>query len=105
MNNYITKLVKHILLNNEDARDDWMLTIKEVHDREMEVWAYSKEQYYEAFFSNRLTNCQTIIRLWRLIQEKYPELRGKEWTERQMQAGIIKADFIKKHFSQLDFFN
>ena len=94
MNNYLTRLVKNILLENEDARDDWMLTIQIVHNKEMELWYYKKEDYYDAVFSKKLSNVDTIKRLWALIQERIPELRGNKWQERQIQGGQIASEIV-----------
>lgn len=92
MNNYLTRLITQILTKNEEARDDWMLTIKEVHDRELMIWYMDKSEYYDALFSGRLSNVQTISRVWRWVQEKRPELRGKTWEERQRQAGMVASE-------------
>jgi hypothetical protein len=94
MNNYLTRLVKHILLENDVARDDWMLTIRLVHDKEMQLWYFKKEDYYDAFFSKKLSNVDTIKRLWALLQERIPELRGVEWELRQRQGGMIASEII-----------
>lgn len=95
----------HILLEDEDARDDWMLTIRKVHSKELILWCYPKEDYFEAFFDNKLSNVQTIIRVWRLIQEKYPELRGKKWEERQRQGGMMAQEFAEQKYFQLELFS
>jgi hypothetical protein len=50
MNRYLSRLIKHILIDDKSARDNWMDTIRQVHDREMQLWCFSKEQYYDAFF-------------------------------------------------------
>ncbi len=94
MNNYLTRLVKNILLENEIARDDWMLTIQIVHDKEMALWYYKKEDYYDAVFSKKLSNVDTIKRLWALLQERIPELRGAKWQERQIQGGMVANDIV-----------
>ena len=104
MNNYLTRLVVQILVNNEDARDDWMLTIREVHERELSIWYMSKADYFDAFFSGKLSNVQTIGRIWRLAQEKRPELRGKNWEERQKQSGLLAAEFAEEQLIQASLF-
>lgn len=104
MNKYLTKLIKHILVNDVDARDDWMSTIRQVHDKEMALWCFEKQQYYEAFFSGNLSNVHTIKRLWQLVQEKYPELRGKTWEERQRQGGMIASEMVQEKILQLSLF-
>lgn len=104
MNKYLTRLITHILIDDEPARDDWMDTIRQVHDREMAIWYFTKEQYYEAFFSGHLSNVHTIKRLWQLVQEKHPELRGKTWEERQRQGGMIAAEIAEDKLYQLSLF-
>lgn len=97
LNSYLTRLIIQILINNKESRDDWMLTVKEVHDREMMVWYINKSEYYDAIFSNKLSNVQTITRIWRLAQEKRPELRGEQWEQRQKLAGIISDEMVDEN--------
>jgi hypothetical protein len=105
MNNYLSRLIKNILIKDEVSRDDWMLTIKYVHDKELELWSYTKEEYYKAFFSNKLSNVHTIKRLWQFVQEKFPELRGKTWEERQRQGGMVAAEMVEEKIIQLEMFD
>lgn len=95
MNRYLTRLIKNILLNDVNARDNWMDTIRQVHDKEMAIWCFTKEQYYDALFGDHLSNVHTIKRLWQLVQEKYPELRGKSWEERQRQGGMVASEMAE----------
>lgn len=104
MNKYLTRLVTNILVNDTEARDNWMLTIKQVHDREMQIWYYKESEYYEAFFSQKLSNVHTIKRLWQLVQEKYPELRGETWEERQRQGGMVALEMAEERFIQMSLF-
>jgi len=94
LNRYITKLVVSILRNNEIARDDIMVVIKTIHDFELGVLKKTKEDYYDVFFSNTLSNVRTISRVWRKVQENMPELRGREWELRQIKAGEISMEMI-----------
>lgn len=94
LNNYITKLVISILRNNEIARDDMMVVIKTIHDFELSILKKKKEDYYDVFFSNTLSNVRTISRVWRKIQEHMPELRGKEWELRQIKSSEISDEMI-----------
>ena len=104
INKYLTRLVKNILIKNVPSRDDWMMTIKEVHDKEMELMSFDKERYYEAFFGGHLSNVHTVKRLWQLIQEKHPELRGTTWVERQKQGGLIAQEVAEEQYFQLELF-
>ena len=104
MNKYLSRLVKHTLLTNEECRDDLLLTIKNVHDKEMQIWCYTKEQYYDAFFKGNLSSVHTIRRLWQHVQERFPELRGKEWEQRQRQAGMIAQEIAEEKYHQMQLF-
>ena len=98
---YISRLTYSILNNNLEARDNWMLVVKQVHDIEMAMTGVSKSNYYDALFNDNLTNPQTISRIWRKIQEHNPELRGEEWEERQKQGGQVAKDAVmQKGFFQ-----
>jgi hypothetical protein len=99
---YLSRFVKQTLVKSIEARDDLMLTIKLVHDKEMELWCYTKEQYYDAFYSGNLSNVHTIRRIWQFVQEKNPDLRGKDWIERQKQGGLISQEIaVEKSCHQL----
>ena len=100
---YISRLVFSILRDRPETRDEWMLMIKEIHNRQMSLYAISKEEYYDAFFDGQLANVDTIKRVWALIQEKYPELRGENWVERQIQGGVIASSIVDIN-NQLDLF-
>ena len=54
----------------------------------------TKEDYYECVFDAKLSSLKTIDRIWRKVQEAHPKLRGKEWTLRQVQAGLISIETI-----------
>ncbi len=105
MNRYLYRLIKNILKKDELSRDDWMLTIQQVHDKELALWCYTQEEYYKAFFSNKLSNVHTIKRLWQFVQEKFPELRGKTWEERQRQGGMVAAEMVEEKIIQLEMFD
>lgn len=101
---YISRLIYQILKDDKETRDDWMLVVKKVHDIEMVFAKISKVDYYDALFSDRLTNPQTISRIWRKIQEHNSELRGEQWLERQRQGGAFSKAVVSDGFLQLDLF-
>ena len=105
MNKYLTRLITHILVEDEAARDDWMDTIRQVHLKELSLWCYPVEQYFDVLFSKKLSNVHTIRRLWQLVQEKNPELRGKTWEERQSMGGMVAQEFIDDKYFQLELFS
>lgn len=92
---YISRMVYYILRSDAEARDNWLIVVKKVHDTEMITMRIEITEYYHALFSERLTNPQTISRIWRKIQEHNPELRGKEWEQRQKQSGQISQEIVK----------
>jgi hypothetical protein len=94
MNICLTKTISSILLRDEAARDSILLTIQHVHDEELSMWGISKEGYYDAVFSSKLSSVHTIRRTWQMVQEKRPELRGKLWEQRQKQAGIFVSELL-----------
>jgi len=71
------------------------LLFRQIHDKELKILSYDKTKYYDALFSNKLSNVHTIKRLWQLVQEKYPELRGHTWVERQRQGGVVGKEFAQ----------
>lgn len=101
---YISRLIYQILKDDKGTRDDWMLVVKKVHDIEMVFGKINKPDYYDALFSDRLTNPQTVSRIWRKIQEHNPELRGEEWLERQRQGGAVSKEIVEGRYLQLNLF-
>ncbi len=104
-NNYITRLTFDLLTKNSEARDNMMLTVQYVHDFEMAMFSISQSDYYSALFSGKLSSIKTLDRVWRKIQEIYPELRGSEWQERQVQAGLMSAAMLSEVKNQLGLFD
>jgi len=104
MNKYLTRLITNILQNNIPARDNWMQAVKEVHDKEMQLWCFTKEQYYDAVFGGHLSNIHTIRRLWQFVQERNPSLRGETWAERQKYGGLVAQEVAESKYHQLDLF-
>ena len=85
-----------LLSNNLDLRDDWMGMVREIHLIQMkELGIDSKDYFYTLFYTEKLTNPQTIGRLWRLVQNERESLRGKLWKERQKQGGQISQEFAQ----------
>lgn len=91
-NRIITRIVYKTLEENESSRDDYMIVVKVIHDMELSIQNLEKEDYYNAVFKNKLSKVETIVRVWRKIQECVPHLRGKDWEERQVYAGQIAKD-------------
>lgn len=88
------KLIYNILTTRVETRDDWLLTIRMVHDYEMIQGGIKHSEYYESLFEKRiLTNVHSIIRDWRKIQQENEHLRGEEWEERQKYSNNFKQDY------------
>jgi len=101
---YISRMVYYILKNDVASRDEWILVLKKIHDNEMILLNIKESEYYNALFSYKLTNPQTIIRIWRKIQEHNVDLRGQEWLERQKQGGIVAEAILNGQFIQSKLF-
>ena len=88
------KLIYNILTSKDETRDDWLLTIKMVHDYEMIQMGIPNAEYYESLFEKRiLTNVHSIIRDWRKVQQDNEHLRGEEWSERQKCSNTFKEEY------------
>lgn len=95
MPNYITRLTIDLLTKNIESRDDMMLLVRYIHDFEMAMFSVKKESYYDALFSGKLSSVKSLDRCWRRVQQEHVKLRGSEWMERQVQAGLMSASAIK----------
>lgn len=94
-----------MLYNNPELRDDWVSTIRMVHDIEMSINGIVQQDYYYAvFFTEKLSNVHTIKRLWQLVQENREDLRGKTWEERQRQGGMVAKEMVEINIQQLKLF-
>jgi len=104
-NKNLTKVILTLLINNPELRDDWVSTIRMVHDIEMSKNGIVQQDYYYAiFFSEKLSNVHTIKRLWQLVQENRKDLRGKTWEERQRQGGMVAKEMVFLDTKQLNMF-
>jgi hypothetical protein len=95
---YISRMTFAILNKDVDARDNMLLVVKHIHEFEMRVFNIKKAKYFDALFSEKLSSFKTIDRVWRKIQEMNPKLRGKEWEQRQAQAGLISYQIINDKY-------
>ena len=105
-NKNLTKVIFNLLVTNEDLRDDWVSTIRMVHDIEMATHGIVQQDYYYAvFYTPKLSNVHTIKRLWQMVQENRADLRGKTWEERQRQGGMIAKEMVFIDPKQLKMFD
>ena len=71
-----------------------MLVVKIIHDFELSVLGKGRQDYYECIFTDRLSSVKTIDRIWRKVQETHEQLRGANWSLRQVQAGLISIETV-----------
>lgn len=101
--NYLKKMITQILHNNEESRNDMMLTAKIIYDSELASMDKTKEHMYECFFNHKLSSIKTIDRSWRMIQEENENLRGSEWNKRQKKSIEIAQEIIDNKLNNLIF--
>ena len=93
----IKEIIKEILLNNFDARDDDFILLWEVwnranvmrlylHNNEPDVLLLKKEEFYE----HRLIDPISIRRCRQMLQQFNPGLRGKYYLQRHNRSKEIK---------------
>jgi hypothetical protein len=99
LNTSLIRLIYNILVQDVETRDNWILTIKKVHQTEMIVKGISQTDYFEHFFNDELSNVHTIKRLWQKVQEDYPALRGDTWEERQRMGGQFVVTIDKNQMT------
>jgi hypothetical protein len=105
-NKNLTKVILNLLVKNESLRDDWVSTIRMVHDIEMELHGIAmQDYYYGVFYTNKLSNVHTIKRLWQMVQEHRVDLRGETWEERQRQGGMVANEMVFINPLQLKMFD
>jgi hypothetical protein len=68
-NKYITARIISVLTNDIPCRDSYMRTIQILHDEELNFMRKDQSDYYKMFFDKKLSSVNTIIRMWRKIQE------------------------------------
>jgi hypothetical protein len=105
-NKNLTKIILNLLIKNEYLRDDWVHTIRMVHDIEMGLHGIvQQDYYYTIFYTEKLSNVHTIKRLWQMVQEYRADLRGETWEERQKQGGMIAKEIVFINPLQLKMFD
>jgi hypothetical protein len=85
-NKFITARIISVLRNDVLCRDSYMRTIQMLHDEELNFMRKDQADYYKLFFDKKLSSVNTIIRMWRKVQEVHVELRGENWDDRQVQS-------------------
>lgn len=67
---------KRILEDNIEARDDKELFIQII-----------------SCHTSSFADLEKFSRSWRYVQQHFPELRGKNWQDRQRKANLIRKTF------------
>lgn len=80
--------IQSLLIKHPILRDDvhFLCSVIWKGDLRLEgkdINSMSAIELMEMVKEGRLSNFKSIDRLWRLIQERHSELRGREWNKRQ----------------------
>ena len=95
MNKLIERRVTACLLNNPHARDNDNILIGDYWAMEMNdngLRPENVQMFLDLIKNGHLCNAQSITRIRRLLQMKYPHLRGAMYHERHNQQEKVKAD-------------
>lgn len=79
----IESKVKYILINDPDTRDDDDLLYLEVCKMQIKTEAVSLDYFLKHRKSSCIPTYESVGRVRRKLQEKYENLRGVRWTERE----------------------
>lgn len=89
VNKYIIRKMITLFKEHPEYRDKRLETIEKIIiDNYMPLWGKSIKS------DCKLAN--DIDRVFRLIQQKIPELRGKDWLKRQRMGGVISEEYFTK---------
>jgi uncharacterized phage-like protein YoqJ len=83
-------LVAEILVKDIKARDDDNILLIKVWKRQRMKESMTFKQFKYNLIMGKLGLAETIMRSRRLIQEKYPSLRGKMYAERHSAEELLK---------------
>lgn len=74
-----------LLKHSEECRDDDRLLLSSIWSSEM----VEGENVLVSLKEGKISNPETITRIRRKLQEKYPDLRGAKWTIRHQMEGAV----------------
>lgn len=74
-----------LLKHSEEARDDDRLLLSVIWKNELG----EEIDVLKALREGRISNPETLTRIRRKLQEKYPDLRGAKWTVRHQMEGAV----------------
>lgn len=84
--------IYQLLIVKPAYRDDDNLLCCRVWHECLPDKSISAFEFLEFYRDNKLPKADTISRFRRLIENKHPELRGKEWERRQKKVIKVKQD-------------
>lgn len=87
--------VLKVLQNNTKSRDDDRLLITLVWKEQfplIEFWSY--EKFQKEFINGKLFHTESIRRNRAILQNKYPELQGKNYKKRKEHQMEVKKEII-----------
>lgn len=91
MSKKIKDIVKEFLEKRPETRDcNYTLYAWYMHLYVEEYRQLSLLEYLQCMTEGKYPKIETVTRCSRQLQEKHPELRGKEWKERQRQVKPVQ---------------
>ena len=93
--------VKHILTHLPDTRDNNISLIEIYYKMNHNIYFWIETGIlFRKLQNKQIPSFETLARFSRQIQEKNPELRGKEWLKRQRKQMKAKEDLgYKTHIA------
>lgn len=83
----IAHRVNFLLLHSLECRDDDRLLLSLMWQFELQ----DGEDFFNNLENGRLSNAETITRIRRKLQEKFPNLRGTKWDSRHnLEAAVCQ---------------
>lgn len=79
-------LVKRLLEQGEEYRDDYLKLLARVWYDEMAIKSMSAFDFLHGLRTKQYSHAESIMRARRKVQEEHPELRGKNYKVRTTTA-------------------
>lgn len=92
--------VKELLKKNEHLRDDDNKLVanywyKELQNSSVNTNSFTAHDFLNLYANGNMTPADSITRARRKLQEQFPELRGKNWKERQKHTEKVKKQLYE----------
>lgn len=91
----IAPLVKEILTNNVDSRNDdnvLILAVWREQDKSLTKFLFPFTSFASKLVNKKLADFNYVARVRRKLQEEFPHLRGDNWKIRQRHCAVIKEE-------------